>query len=386
MRIYHFHNGTGGGVLSVIKNLLRFSRNKSIEQHIIHAVNSSIVPEYIIEPIEGTYSQQLYYYTGSNNFFYTCRQLAKLLPDDKAIILAHDWVEMGMASNLGLQNPLIQILHGDFDYYYDLAQKHSHVVDAYICISPKIFKSLKSKLPVRNDDIFYLNFPVQTIEAKNKSNNILQLIYYVRDLKENRKQFLTIVEIARQLSDVASDYFFTIAGGGMTEQEFYGLWPAAMKGRVNYLGLQANESMIAMLPSQDIFLLPSLAEGLPVSLVEAMKAGVVPLVTNWDGAVDELITPDTTGYYLKPGAALDYAACIKKLQANRHLLNQLSHNCIERASALFDPLRNVKKFEDLYEKVIEKKTKRKDAVKVYGSRLDQKWLPNIITKTARNFK
>ena len=84
-----------------------------------------------------------------------------------------------------------------------------------------------------------------------------------------------------------------------------------MVANVIFAGLKTNEEMLTILQKHDIFLLPSLAEGFPVSLVEAMKAGLVPLVTNWAGAVDELVAPGVTGYYFSAGAFKDYADCIE---------------------------------------------------------------------------
>ncbi len=381
--IYHFHNGSGGGVLSVIKNLLRFSTNSFIDNHIIHAVNKDVVSEYIIEPIEGATSQQVVYYTGTNNFYHSCKQMAKALPGEQAILVAHDWIELGMASNLGLQNKVVYVLHGDFDYYYELAEKHSEAIDAFVCISPRIAGSLKKRLPHRVADIFYLNFPVQEVEAKSGSTRMLRIIYYVNNLKEDRKQFATVIEIARQLADAADEFFFTIAGGGMTTEEFFKRWPVMMKGKVNYKGFQTNEAMLTMLPHQDVFLLPSLAEGFPVSLAEAMKAGLVPLVTDWEGAVNDLVIPGITGYYFKPGAVVDYTACIKNLQQNRQLLDKLSDNSMRKANALFNPINNTRCFEALYTQVVDRKSTIKRAVKVYGSRLDAKLLPNWFTKFIR---
>jgi hypothetical protein len=143
IKVYHFHNGAGGGVFSVIKNLLRFSDNIYIDNHVIYGVNKEVLPHFNIEPIEGASSQQVYYYTASNNFFYTCRQLAKLIPDDNALIVAHDWLELGMMSNLGLQNPVVHFLHGDYDYYYQLAQKNETAINVFICIAENIAKNLK---------------------------------------------------------------------------------------------------------------------------------------------------------------------------------------------------------------------------------------------------
>ena len=96
LHVYHFHNGGGGGVLSVIRNLVRYSQNTNIENHIIYTINKDIDPVYIIHPIEGAHSEKVFYFSSKWNFYYTCRQLAKLLPGDKALIVAHDWLELGI--------------------------------------------------------------------------------------------------------------------------------------------------------------------------------------------------------------------------------------------------------------------------------------------------
>ena len=44
IKVYQFHNGKGGGVLSVIRNLLQFSNNPLIENHIIFTINKDLTP------------------------------------------------------------------------------------------------------------------------------------------------------------------------------------------------------------------------------------------------------------------------------------------------------------------------------------------------------
>ncbi len=386
IKIYHFHNASGGGVLSVIKNLLKFSTNEHIENHIIYAVNKNLFPEFKIQPIEGAVSQQLYFYSTNNNFYFTCKKLAKLLPNDTAIIVAHDWVELGMASNLGLQNKIVQIVHGNYKYYYELAEQHEHNVDTYICISPQIFATLQKKLPSRKEDIFHLNFPVPTVNQKNTFADSIQLFYAVGNLKDENKQFQTIINIAKTLSNKKEKYFFTIAGGGVTKEEFNAIWPPSMADKVKYVGLISNEEIINLLPKQDIFLLPSISEGLPVSLVEAMKAGLVALVTNWEGATSDLLIENETGFYFEVGATNDYVNCIERLNDDRDLLKRISNNASQKARVLFDPLINTKKFEDLYINLTTKNIKFKNALKVYGSKLDHPWLGNIFTQMLRSFK
>ena len=146
-KVYHFHNGGGGGVLSVIRNLLKFANNPAIENHVIYTINKEEKAVYSINNLEGAFSEQVFYYSPKWNFYYTCRQLAKLLPDNKALVIAHDWLELGMMSNLGLQNPLILFLHGDYDYYYQLAQQHEPAIDQFICVAQNIETNLISLLP-----------------------------------------------------------------------------------------------------------------------------------------------------------------------------------------------------------------------------------------------
>jgi glycosyltransferase involved in cell wall biosynthesis len=383
MKIYHFHNGMGGGVLSVIKNLLKFSSNSNVENHVIYAVNQEQLPNYKVEPLDGAASQQLFFYNSADNFYHTCGKLAKLLPDEAAIILAHDWIELAMASNLGLQNRVLYVLHGDFDYYYELAEINNSVIDAFICISPTISRVLKTKLPHRQNDIHYLNFPVVNLGTRNNTDETIKLIYYVRDLCDVRKQFDIIIKIASQLADVSELVYFTIAGGGMQKEDFFKVWPTSMRERVNYLGMKSNEDIIEILPNQDIFLLPSLSEGLPVSLVEAMKAGIVPIITNWNGSVEELVCHAETGYYVEIGEIKTYVAIIKDLIGNPQLLKMLSVNCQKRANQLFNPRWNTKKFEDLYFTTSNKMSATKLSRKKYGSRLDQPWVPNFLVKLVR---
>ena len=180
MRVYHFHNGSGGGVLSVISNLLKFSNNPEIENHTIYTINKDIATKFKINELEGAVSGQLFYYSPKWNFFYTCRQLAKLLPDSNAVIAAHDWIELGMMSNLGLQNPLVFFLHGDYEYYYQLAKLHEKAIDQFICIAQSIQTKLSGLITSRQTDIQYNRFPVPEVNYNPEKKNNGKIIFIGR--------------------------------------------------------------------------------------------------------------------------------------------------------------------------------------------------------------
>ena len=131
--------------------------------------------------------------------------------------------------------------------------------------------------------------------------------------------------------------------------------------------------------------MPSINEGFPVSVVEAMKAGVVPLITDWKGATYELMIEGKTGYYFENGDVEGYAETITLLNSDRVLLNKLASNAIKKANELFDPITNSQAIESLILETAKAAKKIKKPIKVYGSRLDQNWLPNFLTRTLRKF-
>lgn len=71
---------------------------------------------------------------------------------------------------------------------------------------------------------------------------------------------------------------------------------------VTFLGYCSQETVRQELEAADLFVLPSFAEGVPVSLMEAMAIGV-PVVSTFVGGVAELVLPGETGLLVAAGNA-----------------------------------------------------------------------------------
>jgi glycosyltransferase involved in cell wall biosynthesis len=377
IKIYHFNNGGGGGVLSVTRNLLKYASHPSIEHHIIYTVNRNIVEEYTINNIEGAASETVFYYLPSWNFYYTCRQLLKLLPGEKALIIANDWLELGMASNLGLQNKVIQIVHGDYDYYYELAKKHADAIDGYITVAASISDKLQVILPRRKKDIDCLYFPVPETNCKPAGKDADSVIFIGRCTEG--KGYHLLPAIASELAAKNINLQWHIVGEPADMDQYP--WPSSVN--VVFHGLLPNAEVNKLLCSMQYFILPSEGEGMPVSLIESMKAGVIPVMNNLPGGVQELIKDGKTGYLSKNNTVDEYVHIIESL-VNNIDKDSISKNCRTLANEMFNPLINTKHYETFFEKVATSKVAVKPAKKVYGSRLDQTWLPNLVTKSIRS--
>ncbi|MDX2099389.1 MAG: glycosyltransferase family 4 protein [Leptolyngbyaceae cyanobacterium bins.59] len=73
-----------------------------------------------------------------------------------------------------------------------------------------------------------------------------------------------------------------------------------LQNHVKFVGYQSQREVRDYLQTTDVFVLPSFAEGVPVSLMEAMAAGV-PVVTTRIAGVGELVEDWVNGYLVPPG-------------------------------------------------------------------------------------
>lgn len=70
---------------------------------------------------------------------------------------------------------------------------------------------------------------------------------------------------------------------------------------VKFLGYKSQTEVRQYLQETDIFVLPSFAEGVPVSLMEAMASGV-PVISTRIAGISELVEDGASGYLVPPGS------------------------------------------------------------------------------------
>jgi glycosyltransferase involved in cell wall biosynthesis len=110
---------------------------------------------------------------------------------------------------------------------------------------------------------------------------------------------------------------FLIVGEGELREELLGLIrEAGVAEEVRLLGYRAD--IPALLALADVFVLPSIDEGMPVSLLEAAAAGV-PVIATPVGDVPKLIEHEVSGLVVPVGDITALAAAIARLRGDREL-------------------------------------------------------------------
>ena len=76
------------------------------------------------------------------NLYTVMRRVARAIPVGPGVVVAGDLLDLATLSVHDLGRAVVLILHGDDDYYYDLAVKHDRVVHAYVAYSRRMYDQL----------------------------------------------------------------------------------------------------------------------------------------------------------------------------------------------------------------------------------------------------
>ena len=143
----------------------------------------------------------------------------------------------------------------------------------------------------------------------------------------------------RELAD--TDAHLVLVGSG-TETE-------ALRARAERSGVAAKVLILgsrndvpSFLAVADLFVFPSLYEGLPLALAEAMAAGL-PIIASNVPEIRE--TVGNTAVLVEPGNVTALSGAIRRLLSNRGAQSQLGLAARRRAEELFDANRSTPRFE-----------------------------------------
>ncbi|MBX5468682.1 MAG: glycosyltransferase family 4 protein [Thermoleophilaceae bacterium] len=163
--------------------------------------------------------------------------------------------------------------------------------------------------------------------ARNGSDGELRLLYlggFANPVKGGR----VLVEALPRIAAALPEARVVLAGPGAPPQ---GL--AAPGARwVGWLPPERRDDELARC---DVFVLPSLSEGLPMALLEAMALGKAVVATR-AGGVPEVVSDGVDGLLVEPGDPAALAAAVARLASDPELRRRLGEGARQRAERLSD--------------------------------------------------
>jgi glycosyltransferase involved in cell wall biosynthesis len=118
---------------------------------------------------------------------------------------------------------------------------------------------------------------------------------------------------------------------------------------VRFLGLR--KDVACLVPAADVFLLTSISEGIPLTLIEAMAAGI-PVVSTRVGGVPEVVVDGQTGLLASTGddkTLSEQLLCLAADAAQRRRMGEAGR---QRAHAMFSEEQMHASYRGLYEEVL----------------------------------
>lgn len=177
----------------------------------------------------------------------------------------------------------------------------------------------------------------------------LRIIGTIGRLHEQKGHRYFLAAAAKIRQRFPGALFRIIGDGDLREELNMRISELGLGDCVQLLGLRTD--IPELLASMDIFALPSLWEGLPLVLLEAMAAGIPIASTNVDG-VSEIIRHERDGLLVSPKDPDALAAAICRLMEDTQYAADLAKSAHERVRQEFDIERMVRSTESVYENVL----------------------------------
>jgi len=371
-----------GGSATVIANLLKY---RSADEFMYRAVlthNRLDVETRLQRDLGGDSQTTFEYALPVENVYAVARRLRRTIGNEPGVLVCNDFVEMLLVTLMDPGRTIVQILHGDYDYYYDLASVHEPLVHAFVASSRVVHQRLLERLPHRRDTIFWLPYGIPLPEVVRQSSAAPLRLIFVGRLDEAKGVFL-LPEIDRLLREAAVPVSWTIVGSGPAGPGLHAAWPD--RPHVRFVDTATSADVVRLCAGHDVLVLPTRAEGLSVATVEAMSAGLVPVVTDLPGMVELAGGDDRPGFRLPPGNASAFADAIAGLARDRERLEQMSAAARQMVVERFDIRARASAYQMLFARWRELYRPRPALpVTSYGSRLDQPWLPNTVVRLVRS--
>ena len=184
----------------------------------------------------------------------------------------------------------------------------------YVICSPGLRDFMPGWLPADRTVALPNGIPAPIARRSRAEDGLLRILYLSN--LEQAKGWQVLLEAARMICREHPKVEFVFHGRpafGLTEQDVRGsIATDDGSGRIRYLGPVYGEDKWQALADADVFAFPSFHEAFPLSVLEAMAAGL-PIVATLVGGVPDAVTQGEGGWIVPPKDACAMRAALEKL-------------------------------------------------------------------------
>jgi glycosyltransferase involved in cell wall biosynthesis len=272
-------------------------------------------------------------FSAYENQFSVCKRLNVLLGKEKGSIVADNALVLNTIGIFGSSKRIIYLVH---DYFYiNWALQYSRLIDCAVAHS-SFFRDILIAASVKdyNAKAFFIPYgvelPVDQWQKRSPAED-LKLVFLGRLVEEKGVLLLKKIDEILQLRKIRVSW--TIIGKGSLLSALQKQWLGI--SYIKFVQAKDTNQVYSSLEDQDILVFPSQFEGTPVSIMEALSRGVVPVVSDLPGGTRDMVTADI-GVLCNVPDEQDYANAITHLYNHPDILRKKQEHCIQKGRELYD--------------------------------------------------
>jgi glycosyltransferase involved in cell wall biosynthesis len=241
--------------------------------------------------------------------------------------------------------------------YYPIERFLSRWTDVLICINHEDYDRARRTFHAKrteyvpgvgvDTDVFRSTNETDTVQKRKELGIGAEDIVLLSVGELNKNKNHQVVIQAMKECNLRNLHYIIVGRGRLAEKLKELSKQLGMEARVHIAGFQENVQLFYGMA--DIYVQPSLREGLSVSLMEAMAEGLVCIVSDIRGNID-LIEDEKGGYLCNPNDANAFAEKINALSNCKELCNEMGKYNMERVKKFDEKIIN-RRMKELYDKV-----------------------------------
>ncbi len=240
----------------------------------------------------------------------------------------YDYFASAVSAALPHDVGILGIVHSDDVEHYEHAARLGRYWNGLVGVSRRCYERMldldPGLKPVAHTIPYGIELPAPSERARRDPAAALRIVWTGR-VEQVQKNVLAIPGVVRELDAAGVHYVLTLIGDGSQKQALSAsLAQHLADGRVRMPGRLSVAAVREELRASDVFLLVSFFEGLPVSMLEAMAYGCVPVSADIDSGVPELIEQGVTGYRVPVHDSAAFAASLRRLAQDPDRLQSMS--------------------------------------------------------------
>ena len=263
-----------------------------------------------------------------------------------------------ITSTLGADVPGFNIGDWRLNVYHFITHDLSRAIwnnSSYIVANSSSLKSLCKQFSQNLDfemitngvdtDIFY------PLDKKNYSDNSNVKLLFISRLAWQKGIETLIKSLGILKNRGITNFKLTVVGDGHLKDAMFSLIDHyGIREKVDFLGWRKLEELPFIYRSSDLFILPSVMEGMPSVVLQAMACGLPVIVSKVDG-FKEIVEENVNGFTAEYNNEEDFANAIEKLIKSSELREKMSIKSVEKSKA-FSWESIAKKYLELYQKTV----------------------------------